>query len=47
MVYYKVMSKTSDVEQIQYFSKFGLLDQEFLQIQKGLGNPMPYPRGIV
>jgi len=46
-VYYKVMSKISDVEQIQHFSDFELLDQKFLQVLRGLDDPMPYLRGIV
>jgi glycosyltransferase involved in cell wall biosynthesis len=45
--YYKTMRKISDVEQIEHFSDFELLDREFLDVLRDLDDPMPYLRGIV
>lgn len=45
--YYRVMKKLSDVEQIQHFSDFELLDRDFLNVLKELNDPIPYLRGIV
>lgn len=46
-VYYKMMSVISEVEQIQHFSDFELLDRDFLNVLKNLHDPSPYLRGIV
>lgn len=46
-VYYKMMSIISDVEQIQHFSDFELLDRDFLDVLRNLHDPSPYLRGIV
>ena len=46
-VYYKLMSKVSDTEQIEHFSDFELLDKEFLNVLIRLNDPLPYLRGIV
>lgn len=46
-VYYKIMSAISDVEQIQHFSDFELLDRDFLNVLRNLHDPSPYLRGIV
>lgn len=45
--YYRTMKKISDVEQIEHFSDFELLDREFLNVLKNLGDSIPYLRGIV
>lgn len=45
--YYKVMSITSETEQIQHFSDFELLDSSFLDVLRELDDPIPYLRGIV
>lgn len=45
--YYKVMAKISDVEQIEHFSDFELLDRDFLNVLRDLNDPLPYLRGIV
>mgnify|MGYP002622620571 CR=1 FL=1 len=45
--YYKFMSEVSEVEQIEHFSDFELLDRDFLEILKDLDDPTPYLRGIV
>ena len=46
-IYYKVMAKISEVEQIQHFSDFELLDRDFLNVLRDLHDPSPYLRGIV
>lgn len=45
--YYKMMKKISDVEQIEHFSDFELLDRDFLDVLRKLDDPLPYLRGIV
>jgi glycosyltransferase involved in cell wall biosynthesis len=45
--YYKVMKKTSDVEQIEHFSDFALLDKDFIAVLRKLNDPIPYLRGII
>jgi len=45
--YYKVMKNVSEVEQIQHFSDFELLDKDFLNVLRELKDPIPYLRGIV
>ena len=45
--YYKMMSVISEVEQIQHFSDFELLDRDFLQVLRDLDDPSPYLRGII
>lgn len=45
--YYRTMAKISDVEQIEHFSDFELLDRDFLNVLRDLNDPMPYLRGIV
>lgn len=45
--YYGVMHKISDVEQIEHFSDFELLDRDFLDVLQKLDDPLPYLRGIV
>ncbi|MDR2884073.1 MAG: glycosyltransferase family 2 protein [Deferribacteraceae bacterium] len=46
-VYYKVMKHTSDVEQIEHFSDFELLDKDFIKVLRELDEPVPYLRGII
>lgn len=46
-IYYKVMARISDVEQIQHFSDFELLDKDFIKVLRELHEPLPYLRGIV
>ncbi len=45
--YYKMMSLISEVEQIQHFSDFELLDRDFLDVLRDLDDPSPYLRGII
>ncbi|WP_066689277.1 glycosyltransferase family 2 protein [Christensenella intestinihominis] len=46
-LYYKLIKKISDVEQIENFTGFGLYDKSFIEVLKKLDDPMPYMRGIV
>lgn len=46
-VYYKLIKKISEVEQIEHFTGYGLYDRDFIEIVRKLDDPMPYLRGIV
>ncbi len=46
-MYYKLIKKFSEVEQIEHFTGFGLYDKDFIQVLKDLDDPNPYLRGIV
>ena len=46
-MYYKIIKKMSNVEQIEHFTGFGLYDKTFVEILRNLDDPMPFLRGIV
>lgn len=46
-VYYKLIRKFSDVEQIEHFTGFGLYDKSFINVMRNLKDPTPFLRGIV
>lgn len=46
-VYYKLIKKFSDVQQIEHFTGFGLYDKDFINILRNLKDSQPYMRGIV
>lgn len=46
-LYYKMIKKFSNVEQIEHFTGFGLYDKEFIAVLKELDDPTPFLRGIV
>lgn len=46
-MYYKLIKKLSDVEQIEHFTGFGLYDREFIEVLRKLDDPTPFLRGIV
>jgi len=46
-LFYRFMKTISDVEHIQQFTGFGLYDREFIDVLRGLDDPLPYLRGIV
>lgn len=46
-IYYKMIKKMSDVEQIEHFTGFGLYDKSFVKVLKELDDPTPFIRGIV
>ncbi|MDO5564324.1 MAG: glycosyltransferase family 2 protein [Eubacteriales bacterium] len=46
-IYYSLIKKFSNVDQIPMFTGFGLYDKEFINILKDLNDPTPFLRGIV
>lgn len=46
-LYYKLIKKFSDVDQIEHFTGFGLYDKEFMDVLRSLKDPTPFLRGIV
>lgn len=46
-IYYKLIKKYSNVEQIEHFTGFGLYDKSFIKILADLNDSMPFLRGIV
>lgn len=46
-IYYKLIKKFSDVEQIEHFTGFGLYDKNFIEVLRKLDDPTPFLRGIV
>ena len=46
-IYYKLIKKFSDVEQIEHFTGSGLYDRDFVNVLRNLKDPTPFLRGIV
>lgn len=46
-IYYKLIKKMSDVEQIEHFTGSGLYDKDFVEVLRSLKDPTPFLRGIV
>ena len=46
-LYYKLIKKFSQVEQIEHFTGFGLYDSSFIDVMRKLDDPTPFLRGIV
>ncbi len=46
-LYYKVIRRFSEVEQIEHFTGFGLYDRSFVDVLRSLDDPSPFLRGIV
>lgn len=46
-LYYKVIKKFSNVEQIEHFTGSGLYDRDFIDVLRDLKDPKPFLRGIV
>jgi len=46
-LFYNVISKISETEQVKNFTGFGLYDQSFVAILKQLDEPYPYFRGLI
>lgn len=46
-LYYKMIKKFSNVEQIEHFTGSGLYDREFVEVLRDLKDPTPFLRGIV
>ena len=45
--YYKFLNSIAEINHIQQFLGFGLYDRSFVEVLKGLEDPIPYFRGIV
>lgn len=46
-IYYKLVKRYSQVEQIEHFTGFGLYDKSFVQVLRDLKDPTPFIRGVV
>src|SRR5574344_2005970 len=46
-IYYRMIKKMSNVEQIEHFTGFGLYDKSFINVLRNLHDPTPFLRGIV
>lgn len=46
-VYYKLVKKFSDVDQIEHFTGFGLYDKAFINVLRELRDSTPFLRGLV
>ena len=46
-IYYKMIKKHSEVEQIEHFTGTGLYDKSFVDVLRTLDDPAPFMRGIV
>ena len=46
-LYYRLIERFSDTEQIKNFTGFGLYDKSFIECIKGFNDPYPYLRGLI
>lgn len=46
-LYYRMIKKMSDFEQIEHFTGFGLYDKSFIELLRKLEDPIPWLRGTV
>lgn len=46
-LYYKMIERYSNIEQIKQFTGFGLYDKSFIDVMRELDDPIPFLRGIV
>ncbi len=46
-MYYRMIKKMSNIEQIEHFTGFGLYDKSFVKVLRELKDPTPFLRGIV
>ena len=46
-LYYNLIEKYADTEQIKNFTGFGLYDREFVDVLRNLNEPYPYFRGLI
>lgn len=46
-LYYRLIRRFSDVEQIEHFTGSGLYDRSFVEILRNLKDPTPFMRGLV
>ena len=46
-IYYRLIKRYSNVEQIEHFTGFGLYDRKFIDVLRELDDPTPFLRGLV
>jgi glycosyltransferase involved in cell wall biosynthesis len=46
-IYYKMIKKMSDIEQLEHVTGFGLFDRTVVEIMASFADPMPYVRGMI
>jgi len=46
-LFYKILEKISDAEQIRDFTGFGLYDKHFVDVLRKIDDPYPYFRGLI
>ena len=46
-LFYHLISRISDTQQIKNFTGFGLYDREFVELLRTVNDPYPYVRGLV
>jgi len=46
-LYYNLLEKISDTEQVKNFTGFGLYDKEFIDVIRSINEPYPYFRGLI
>ena len=45
--YYKILRKITDIGHIENFTGFGLYDKAFVDVVRGIHDPVPYLRGMI
>lgn len=45
--YYKLLRKITDIGHIENFTGFGLYDRSFVDVVRGIHDPLPYLRGMI
>lgn len=45
--YYKILRRITDIGHIENFTGFGLYDKAFVDVVRGIHDPMPYLRGMI
>ena len=45
--YYKILRKITDIGHIENFTGFGLYDRAFVDVVRGIHDPVPYLRGMI
>ena len=46
-LYYNIVQKTSEIDQVKNFTGFGLYDKAFIEIIRKIDDPYPYFRGLI
>lgn len=46
-LYYRIFKKMSSIEQIKQFTGYGLYDRSFIEVIRGIKDPIPFIKGIV